>query len=75
MTLSEIRKNSGLTQEQAAFKLGISCRTYTRWEHGDSCIRASWLPKLAKLFKVSVNQVLTAINSPKEALKTKKEAS
>ena len=34
--LRELRKTTGITQEQAAEKLGISSRTLSRWETGVS---------------------------------------
>lgn len=32
----EIRENRSLTQEKAAYQLGVSLRKYQRWEHGTS---------------------------------------
>ena len=36
MTLKEIRKEKGLTQQQAAILLGVSLRTYITYESNES---------------------------------------
>lgn len=34
--ISELRKRGGYSQEQLAEKLGVSCRSVSKWESGDS---------------------------------------
>ena len=59
--LSGCRKRSKLSQEAVADKLGISRQTLYRWERGETEIPAQYLPKLAELYGVSVNELLEEI--------------
>lgn len=59
--LSGCRKRSKLSQEAVAEKLGVSRQTLSRWERGETEIPAQYLPKLAELYGVSVNELLGEI--------------
>lgn len=53
LKLRELRKQSGVTQEQLAFALGVSSRAVKYWEHGTRTPSVSSLLALAHYFKVS----------------------
>lgn len=59
--MSALRKASGLTQAQLADALDISQQMIAAYEAGTRKIPASMLPKIAKLFAVSLEQ-LTGID-------------
>ena len=61
--LSGCRKRSKLSQEAVAEKLGVSRQTLSRWERGETEIPAQYLPKLAELYGVSINELLEEIYS------------
>ena len=53
LKLRELRKQSGITQEQLAFALGVSSRAVKYWEHGTRTPSVSSLLALAHYFNVS----------------------
>lgn len=53
LKLCELRKQSGVTQEQLAFALGVSSRAVKYWEHGTRTPSVSSLLALAHYFNVS----------------------
>lgn len=52
-----IREERGLTQQQCADRLGISIRTYQRYEKGESD-PCEMIRKLAKLFNVTTDEIM-----------------
>ena len=53
LKLRELRKQSGVTQEQLAFARGVSSRAVKYWEHGTRTPSVSSLLALAHYFNVS----------------------
>ena len=53
LKLRELHKQSGVTQEQLAFALGVSSRAVKYWEHGTRTPSVSSLLALAHYFNVS----------------------
>lgn len=53
LKLRELRKQSGVIQEQLAFALGVSSRAVKYWEHGTRTPSVSSLLALAHYFNVS----------------------
>lgn len=60
MGLISERKKAGLTQQQVADELGISDSAVNQWEKGKSFPRTEFLPKLAKLYGCTVDELLNA---------------
>ena len=56
--IRKYRKVIGLTQEQLADRLGVSCQSVSRWECGDGYPDMEHLPALAGLFGVTYDQLL-----------------
>ena len=53
-----LRKEKGLTQEELATHMGVSPQAVSKWENDQTCPDISALPKLARLFGVTVDELL-----------------
>jgi len=60
-TLKKYRTKSGMTQEFVAERLGVSRQAVSKWENGTSDPSTSNLIALAKLFGVSVEELLKEV--------------
>lgn len=66
MTLKELRQRTGLTQEQVGKKLDVNQSAVSWWEMG------KWLPlrkyhkKLSKLYGVTVDELLAAVEESRK---------
>ena len=56
--LKELRKEKKLSQKEIAKEMGISEKTLSRWENGESQIKPEKTQKLADLFGVSIGNLL-----------------
>ena len=56
--MKELRKEKGLTQEQAAEQLSVSNRTVSRWETGTNMPDISLLLEIAELYDVSIPELI-----------------
>lgn len=54
--LQMLRKQSGITQEQLAAKLGVTAQAVSKWENG-SYPDGDLLPKIADIFDVSIDNL------------------
>ncbi len=59
MKIYEKRKEKGFTQEALAEKLGVSPQAVSKWENDASCPDIALLPKIARLFEISVDELLS----------------
>ena len=57
--IKERRKAQGMTQEQAALRLGISASAFNKWERGTTYPDITILPALARLLEVDLNTLLS----------------
>ena len=55
--LKELRKRSGLSQDDVASALGVQQPTVSMWETGDNMPRAAMLPKLVELYHCKINDL------------------
>lgn len=58
MALVALRKKAGLTQMAVAKALGISDSAVNQWEKGKTFPKTEQLPKLAKLYGCTVDELL-----------------
>lgn len=58
------RKERGLTQETVAEKLGVSPQAVSKWENDASCPDITLLPKIARLFETTVDELLAEDGEP-----------
>ena len=56
--LTELRKSKGMTQKELAAELGISDKTYSKWETGDTEPDLTGLCRLAEILAVSTAYLL-----------------
>jgi transcriptional regulator with XRE-family HTH domain len=56
--INQLRKLSGMTQEQLAEKLNVSRQTISKWESGGSSPDLESIVKVSKLFHVSLDDLL-----------------
>ena len=56
--LAELRKESNLTQEQLAEKVGVARRTISRWETGSNLPDIDLLIELSDLYDVDLREIL-----------------
>ena len=56
--LKEARKSCGFTQKQVASKLNVVESCYANWEQGRTEPNVDMLRKLAKIFSVSVDELI-----------------
>ena len=71
--LVELRKKSGLSQEELADKLGISRQSVSKWERAESSPDTDNLICLAKIYGVSLDELLSSDQEVEEIAKDKKE--
>ena len=67
MTFTYARRRAGLLQRQVAERLSVSMGTVAMWDTGRNKPRADMLPKIAKLYGVSVDELLADNENEKEA--------
>ena len=56
--LLEFRKKSGLSQEELADKLNISRQSVSKWERAESCPDTDNLIELAKIYNVTLDELI-----------------
>ena len=59
----ELRKQSGMSQEELAEKVYVTRQAVSRWENGETVPNTDTLMLLSKIFDVSIN---TLLGSPRE---------
>ena len=62
--LQRLRKYHRLTQAEAAYWLSITRTRYSGWEQGESEPSIDMLLALSKLYRISVDRLLTADLAP-----------
>lgn len=71
--LVELRKKSGLSQEQLADKLGLSRQAVSKWERAESSPDTDNLICLAKLYNVSIDDLLNTDEPAEDIVRDVKE--
>lgn len=61
MNLATLRVKAGWSQEFVARQIGVSRQTVINWENGTVMPTAKFLLRLAKLFGVTVDELLKGV--------------
>lgn len=56
--IANLRREKGYTQEELAEKLSVSPQAVSKWENNISCPDITLLPEIARLFDVTVDELL-----------------
>ena len=59
MSFPTARKNAGLTQKEVADQIGVDQTAVSFWENGKTLPRASLLSKIAMIYGVTVDELLS----------------
>ena len=62
--LYELRRASGMSQEELAEKLGVSRQSVSKWESASASPDISKLVEIADIFEVSTDYLLKDTNTP-----------
>lgn len=65
--LYSLRKESGMTQAELAQKLGVTNKAVSKWETGEAMPEAALLLPIARIFDVSVDELLNGRRADKQA--------
>ena len=61
----ELRRKTGLSQDELAEKVYVTRQAVSRWENGETVPNTETLKRLSKLFDVSIN---TLLGSPRQLI-------
>ena len=61
-TISSLRKNKGMTQNDLALKMNVTDKAVSKWERNLSCPDVNTISKLADILGVSVEELLNSKN-------------
>lgn len=64
ITLASARVNAGLNQKEAALELGVSNKTLSSWENGESFPDAMQIKKICELYGVPYDNIKFLPNNP-----------
>lgn len=64
MNFLTARKNVGMTQKEVAAVIGVDQSAVSFWEMGTHLPRAALLPKLARLYGITVDELLREEEKP-----------
>lgn len=70
--INQLRKLSGMTQEQLAEKLHVSRQTISRWEAGATMPDLESVVSISRIFHVSLEDLLKEENPPMTEKKKRK---
>ena len=71
--LKELRKEKELTQEQLAEKFGVSSRSVSRWENGNTMPELGILVELAEYYEVDIKEIIDGERKSESMNKEEKE--
>ena len=67
--LCSLRENAGLSQYQLGTLLGVTDKAVSKWENGAAKPRTKLCERIANIFGISVDELLSAGESPRQAAK------
>lgn len=66
MTLKEMRERVGYTQTLVAKKLNICDNAVSQWERGQNGMATKYISKLAKMYRVTEDDIIAAVRLARE---------
>ncbi|MEH3113308.1 helix-turn-helix domain-containing protein [Pedobacter terrae] len=73
VTLKRYRDKHGYTQQYAANVIGISRVAYRKWENNEVDFAISQLAKIAELYEVSINEIISQSDFKRKKIISDKE--
>ena len=67
--LVDLRKNAGLSQEELADAIGVSRQAVSKWERCESSPDTDNLIELARLYKISIDELINGTDRPAKVSK------
>lgn len=58
ITLKAARVNAGLTQKQAADKIGVNVNSIVKWENGKNVPSAKYIPKITSAYNTTYDDII-----------------
>ncbi len=71
--LIKLRKENNMTQNDLAEKLNVSYQAVSKWERGENLPDANLMLEIAKLYKITVDEILRGELLPKDDLKLREK--
>ena len=71
--ISELRKEKNMTQEQLAEKMGVTNKSISRWENGNTLPDISLLVQLSDILNTTLPELINGRKMTKEELLAQKE--
>lgn len=72
-TISKLRKQKNMTQSELAQKLNVTDKAVSKWERNVSCPDVYTITKIAEIFNVSVDELMSAQKSSQKKLESKQK--
>ena len=72
-TISKLRKQKNMTQSELAQKLNVTDKAVSKWERNVSCPDVYTITKIAEIFNVSVDELMSAQKSSQTKLESKQK--
>ena len=72
-TISKLRKQKNMTQSELAQKLNVTDKAVSKWERNVSCPDVYTIAKIAEIFNVSVDELMSAQKSSQKKLESKQK--
>ena len=57
ISMAAARINAGLTQKEAAKKIGVSCETIKNWEKGKTSPKIKQMPVICDVYSIPVDNI------------------
>lgn len=71
--LTDLRKKSGMTQEQLAEKIGVTRQTVSKWELNQSTPDLNYISQMCDLFEVTSDYLIKGAEVKNEAVKSQRK--
>lgn len=72
-TISKLRKQKNMTQSELAQKLNVTDKAVSKWERNVSCPDVYTITKIAEIFNVSVDELMSAQKSSQKKIESKQK--